>query len=183
MGGFEFGLGALIAAAAAFLIYRGLLALRTWLEFRGQRLVTCPETHRPAAVEVAAGDVAAAAFRRAPVLRLKECSRWPEREGCGQDCLSQVEADPAGCLVWNIVNDWYAGKRCAYCKKPFGHINWHDHRPALLDRNGRTVQWTAVPAERLLDVFQAHLPVCWDCHVAESFRREHPELVTDRPRH
>ena len=26
-----------------------------------------------------------------------------------------------------------------------------------------------------------HLPVCWNCHIAESFRREHPELVVDRP--
>ena len=24
------------------------------------------------------------------------------------------------------------------------------------------------------------LPMCWNCHVAESFRRLHPELVTDR---
>ena len=23
-------------------------------------------------------------------------------------------------------------------------------------------------------------PVCWNCHIAESFRREHPDLVTDR---
>jgi hypothetical protein len=31
----------------------------------------------------------------------------------------------------------------------------------------------------------AHLgefvPVCFDCHLSEQFRREQPELVTDRP--
>jgi hypothetical protein len=26
-----------------------------------------------------------------PHLRLSECSRWPERQGCGQECLSQIE--------------------------------------------------------------------------------------------
>ena len=29
-------------------------------------------------------------------------------------------------------------------------------------------------------MLDSYLPVCWDCHIAESFRREHPELVTDR---
>jgi hypothetical protein len=183
MGSFDLAFWALVAVAAAFLIYRGVIASRTWLEFRGERLVTCPETKRTAAVSVAAGKAAKAAFQHAPALQLKECSRWPERADCGQDCLSQVEADPAGCLVWNIVSDWYADKQCAFCKKPFGHINWHDHRPALLDRDRKTVQWTDVPPEKLPEIFETHLPVCWNCHIAESFRREHPELVTNRPPH
>jgi hypothetical protein len=25
------------------------------------------------------------------------------------------------------------------------------------------------------------MPVCWGCYVAQSFRREHPELVVYRP--
>jgi hypothetical protein len=32
----------------------------------------------------------------------------------------------------------------------------------------------------LLDVFSTHRPVCWNCHVTETFRRLHPELVVDR---
>jgi hypothetical protein len=31
-------------------------------------------------------------------------------------------------------------------------------------------------------VLSTHLPVCWDCHIARRFRREHPALVVDRPR-
>src|SRR3990172_600972 len=92
-------------------------------------------------------------------------------------------ADPEACAVWKIVNTWYAGKKCAYCGKAFGEIHWHDHRPALLDPERRTVQWTQVAAEKLPEVFSTHWPVCWNCHITESFRREHPELVTPRPRH
>ena len=35
--------------------------------------------------------------------------------------------------------------------------------------------------EQLPEIFATHQPVCWNCHIAESFRRLHPELVTDRP--
>jgi hypothetical protein len=31
------------------------------------------------------------------------------------------------------------------------------------------------------NVLATHVPVCWDCRVAKTFRREHPELLTDRP--
>jgi hypothetical protein len=44
-----------------------------------------------------------------------------------------------------------------------------------------TVSWDDVPPEKLADVFQTYQPVCWSCHIAETFRRDHPELVTDRP--
>ena len=174
---------AVLAAAAAWPLYRLVVAARAYFRFRGERLVVCPETRRAAAVHVAAGKAAVKTFAGMREVRLDECSRWPERAGCGQDCLSQVEADPASCLVWNIVHLWYAGKKCAKCGKPFEHINWLDHRPALLDSEGRTVQWTEVPPEKLPAYFATHWPVCWDCHIAESFRRQHPELVTDRRPH
>jgi hypothetical protein len=35
----------------------------------------------------------------------------------------------------------------------------------------------------LQETFATHQPVCWDCHIAQTFRREHAELVTDRPPH
>ncbi len=41
---------------------------------------------------------------------------------------------------------------------------WLDHRPALLDTNLKTLQWDEVPAELL-----------------QAFRRQHPDLVVDRP--
>lgn len=183
MSSVEILLWSLLGVAVVFAAWRLAVAGGFYFKYRGKRLITCPETREPAAVAVAAGRLSAKALGHIPELRLKECSRWPERENCGQDCLSEVEADPESCLVWNIVNTWYAGKECAFCHKPFGRINWHDHRPAVIDTAGKTVQWTDVPPEKLPEVFATHWPVCWDCHITESFRREHPELVTPRLKH
>lgn len=170
----------LIALAAAVGLVR---AMRTYLKFRGKRIVSCPETHHAAAVSVAAGKAAAEALIGAPHLELRECSRWPEREDCGQECLAEIAETPQACLVKTIVNRWYAGQSCVFCHKPFGEIHWHDHPPALLDYRLHTVEWTDIPVERLQDAFKTHWPVCWNCHIAETFRRVHPELVVDRPAH
>jgi hypothetical protein len=158
-------------------------SLRTYFKFRGKRIVSCPETHEPAAVSVAAGKAAAQAAVGAPHLALSDCSRWPEKEACGQECLEQIEEAPKACLVNTIVNQWYAGRKCAFCRQPFHEIHWHDHPPALIDERKRTIEWKDVPPEKLQKVFKTHLPVCWSCHVAETFRRTHPELVVDRPAH
>jgi len=73
--------------------------------------------------------------------------------------------------------------KCVYCHKPFGEIHWHDHPPGLVDEQGKTVQWNEIPLENLQQTLNTHWPVCWNCHIAESFRRQHPELVTDRQPH
>jgi hypothetical protein len=172
---------AVLALAVALFVFRAVPGVRAYLKFRGKRLVTCPETHEPEAVEVAAGEAALGAFYNEPTLRLKECSRWPERQDCGQDCLSQVEADPQNCLVWNIVAKWYEGKSCVFCRKPIGTLHHLDHVPALLGPEFKTSEWKDVSPQDLPRIFSTHQPVCWNCHVAETFRRTHPELVTDRP--
>jgi hypothetical protein len=170
----------LLVLAVAYLTYWLAGGLRLYLKLRGKRLVTCPETNRPSAVEVAAGSVAIDSLIGPFNLRLRECSRWPARQNCGQACLAQIEAAPEDCLVWTIISKWYQGQECAYCHRRFGHINWHDHRPALVNSNRRTVQWDKVPVEKLPEILKTHRPVCWDCHIAETFRREHPDLVVDR---
>jgi hypothetical protein len=171
-----------LAIGATVLVVVGLRrALRTYLKFRGKRLVSCPETHQPAAVRVATGKAAFKATLGDGQLRLSECSRWPEKEACGQECLAQIQEAPKACLVWTIINRWYQGQKCVYCHKPFGEIHWHDHPPALLDSERKTVEWNEIPAEKLQEVLGTHWPVCWNCHVAETFRREHPQLVVDRP--
>jgi hypothetical protein len=173
----------LIAAGTLAVIYaiaRGVRAARVYITFRGKRLVSCPETHQPAAVRVAAGKAAAEAMVGKKELRLNECSRWPEKQDCPQDCLAQIEEAPKACLVWTIMNRWYEGQKCVYCGKPFGEIHWHDHPPALRNKEGKTVQWNEVPTENLQATLGKCHPVCWSCHVAETFRREHPELVVDR---
>ncbi len=172
---------AVLVIAGGLFILRAVPGIRAYFNFRGKRLITCPETHSPAAVDIAAAEAAVGAFVNEPTLRLKECSRWPEHRDCGQDCLQQIEANPANCLVWNIVDKWYEGKNCVFCHKPIGSLRRLDHAPALLGPDFRTREWKGIRPEELPAMFSTHQPVCWNCHVAESFRRLHPELVTDRP--
>lgn len=173
-------LAAILVLLIGTLVFVVAMALRTYLHYRGQRLVTCPETHRPAAVHVNAGKAASASLMGKQEVRLDQCSRWPENRNCGQECLSQVNADPESCLVWNIVAMWYRGKSCAYCQKPFTQIHWHDRHPALLSPEHIAKQWNEIPAEKLAEVFETHLPVCWNCYIAETFRRQNAERVLDR---
>ena len=161
-------------------VFRAIPGARAYFAYRGKRLITCPETHAPAAVDVAAAEAAMGAFLSEPTLRLKECSRWPERQNCGQECLQQIEVDPEKCLVWNIVSNWYEGKKCVFCHKAFGELHHLDHAPALLSPDGKTVEWKELRPEQLPEVFSTHRPVCWSCHVAKTFRRLYPELVVDR---
>jgi hypothetical protein len=50
----------------------------------------------------------------------------------------------------------------------------------LLVPDHTTVEWKQVRPEDVPNVFRTHQPVCWNCHLAGSFRRLHPELVVDR---
>jgi len=142
----------------------------------GKRLITCPENHETAAVDLNIINTFIGP------LRLSDCSRWPEKAGCDQACLSQIATAPSDCLVRNIVAAWYAGKRCAVCNGEIGPVVWHERPPALWSPDGTSREWTAVAAEELPNIFATHAPLCWICHLAMSFRREHPELVIERPR-
>jgi len=167
--------------AAVWLILRFQVAAREYWKLSGKMLVTCPENRHTEAVEIASGRAAAEALLGREHLELKTCSRWPERKDCGQDCLSQLEKDPASHWIWNIATSWYAGKSCIYCKKPIVDLNHFDHRPALLSLEGKTVEWDEIRAQDLPEMLASSLPVCWNCHIAETFRHEHPELVVQRP--
>ena len=155
--------------------------VRRYVQLRGTRVVSCPETNDAVAVEIDTGRAAlTGAFGKAQ-LDLTSCSRWPERRDCGRECLAEIEAAPIGCLVRTKLAAWYADKSCGVCGKPFGTVDWLTHRPALMTPAGALLQWQAVRAEELSDAMTRHRPVCWDCSVAETFRREHPELVIDNP--
>lgn len=158
-------------------------SLGAYLKYACTRVITCPETQKPAAVRVDSGHAAFTGILGDPDLRLKECSRWPERKDCGQECLRQIELSPEECLLRHILVNWYTGKTCVICNKEFGEINWYDHKPALLHPAEYTVEWQEVPAEKVYEVLSIYKPVCWNCHVAERFRREHPDLVVDHPWH
>lgn len=153
-----------------------------WVRYRGNRLITCPENRRPAGVKVDAGHAAVTSLGRRLDLRLSSCSRWPEKADCGQECLRQVEASPADCLVRNILAKWFEGKVCAVCGRPAGEIHQAGSQPALLMDHKTTVEWKQIPVDKLLDTLAVSEPVCFGCHMANTLVREHPELVVDRSR-
>jgi hypothetical protein len=165
-------------AVGALTLWYVVRIVRVWWRYRGDRVVTCPETGRPAAVRI---DTVHAAMRTATGrrhVRLAACSRWAARGRCDESCL--FEASDAGSTVAAIASTWYAGTRCVYCRKPIVDEPFVAHHPALLGPDGTTREWVDVEPDRLPDALRTGAPVCWDCHIMETFRRQHPSLVTDR---
>jgi hypothetical protein len=170
----------LAAGVAAVAVLSKSHAGRIFLKYRGNRLVSCPETHAPAAVRVGATWAAVTAPFGLPRLRLKSCSRWPDRQDCEQPCLWQIRAAPRDTLVSTVLRRWYEGKRCVVCRKCFDATDWLQHEPCALSPDSRTADWHDVAPQRIPTMLATHLPVCWNCHIVETFRREHPDLVVDR---
>jgi hypothetical protein len=168
----------LVGLSLVMTVFRLVRGFQAFWKARGKRLVTCPETHRAAAVELDAKRAGLKAFRGGDYLRLQHCSRWPERHDCAQDCLAQVQSLEQGCLVSNVVAGWSRGKVCAYCHKPVDNVaDWTSRMSALRGQDSKTVWWDAVPAENLPALFTTYQPVCWSCQAGEIFRQDHPELV------
>lgn len=173
----------LVIAIVAFTVLYFVvpLAAGAWMRYRGKRLITCPETRQPAAVDIDVRHAALSAVIGPPDLRLQRCSRWPERQDCGQECLLQIEIAPQDCKVRNILTSWYEGKACVFCGKPFGNIHVYDHQPAFLSPADYTVEWRDLRAENIPAALETAKPVCWDCHMLKTLMREQPDLVIQRP--
>jgi hypothetical protein len=169
----------LLAIGAVAAVVLGRMAV-SWVKYRGNRLITCPENRRPAGVRVDTGHAAATSLGRSLELRLSSCSRWPEKAGCGQECIRQIEASPQDCLVRNILAKWFEGKFCAQCGRPAGETHEIGSQPALLRADKVTVELKQIPVDQLMDTLEASEPVCFACHMANTLVREHPELVVDR---
>ncbi len=146
-------------------------------KYRGRRVITCPETNDGAAVSVDALHAAASGQ-----VRLSDCSRWPERAGCAQACLSQIADAPEGCLVSSIVASWYAGKLCIACGRPIGPIAWHEAPPAVLKDDATTCEWKDIRAENLPAIFRTSKPLCWYCNNVAELQRLNPNLIVRRQR-
>ena len=170
---------ALVLAAALCFGFRWLV--RAYSKYRGSKIVTCPETGRPAVVEVDALHASLTSTVRLPDIRLKDCSRWPINKQCGQECLTDLDVAPDGGLVSGVLMQWYRGKKCVYCGQPFHELGWTDHQPALQSPSGQLVEWKEVLLDDVRNVLETHLPVCWNCYIAQSFRLDHPDLVVFRP--
>ena len=173
-----------IAALIVVAIYLGIrYFVKASQRFGGERVIICPETGKQAMVEVDTKYAALSSLVRQPDLRLEHCSRWPIKQDCGQDCLLQLDVAPDECVVRSVLEKWYRAKSCAYCKRPFEPIELIDHKPALLNPEGVIVEWSRIPLAGVNETMVSCLPVCWNCHVAQTFRREHYDLVVERSVH
>ena len=177
----EYLVVALIVIAMAFLVRRLAAASHAW-RYHGLMVVRCPETRQPAAVHVGIFRAALSEFFNKGEVRLSSCSRWPERRDCDQDCVCQIERDPKDHRVWDMASEWFADKKCVFCGKPIYPLSHLDHAPALMriiDR--KTVEWKNLPAEQLPAAFSECVPVCWGCHMTETFMRKYPARAVVRP--
>lgn len=152
-------------------------AFSLWRRLRGDRVVICPETGKPATVhiDVALAVTSDAGSAPAP---LESCSRWAERGVCEQPCARAAQAPESSASA--VVKAWARGRPCAACGGELVESRLAGHHIALLEPSGMTREWVDVAADRLPLALATSLPICWNCHVAETFRRQHPELVTDR---
>ena len=111
-----------------------------YVKMRGARVIACPDNQQPAAVTVDARHAAFTAAGGHEHLRLDSCSRWPEKAGCGQECLKQIETQPMDCLVRTQVSRWYTDKACAHLRQGAGggRLGLAQARAA---RAGRRARW------------------------------------------
>ena len=158
--------GAALVIGACLLLAR---VLGSYFRYKNKMVVTCPETQRPVGVDVDARYAAITGSVSRGSLRLSDCTRWPERQGCGQECLSQIEASPEGCMIKKRLESWYQGKTCSCCERGFGVIRWHEHKPALISPDHKLLQWKDVLAEEMSQVLATHEPVCGTCNFAEKW--------------
>lgn len=168
-----------LIAVAFFFGLRWFIRARS--QYGGIQIVTCPETQRPASVEVNAVQTAFTAALGTPLIGLQNCSRWPIKKDCGQECLLNVHVAPDDCLVYGVLMKWYRGKKCVFCRKTFADLHLTDHKPALQSPEGKLLEWSEVSITNVSTVLQTWNPVCWDCYIAQSFAIEHPDLVVYRP--
>ena len=79
-----------LVGCALFLLMPALWGREIHHQYSAPRAVTCPETHREVGVTIDAVHAAATGLHGTPKFRLADCTRWPARIKCGQDCLPQA---------------------------------------------------------------------------------------------
>jgi len=74
------------------------------------------------------------------------------------------------CLVRTYIEKFYAGKSCAGCGDPIGHIDWNGPMPAAIDAHGEIITWNKVATDRLPGVLTGYRPLCRECQVDAGSR-------------
>jgi hypothetical protein len=90
-----FALFLFLVGACLILLLPALWGEQIYHRYREGRPVNCPETHAPVSVRFNALRAAWSSLAGSPKLRLADCTRWPERADCGQECIPDaVRAQP-----------------------------------------------------------------------------------------
>lgn len=100
----------LLAVCVVFLM-PSLLGVQRYRDYDGTRVVTCPESRRLVAVSLDAARAAGTSLVGSSSLRIAGCTRWPEREGCGQECIPQA-----------LRAEAYTEREVAATKGPIFHL-------------------------------------------------------------
>ena len=89
-----FGFLLLVFGVAFILFTPALWGREIYYQCSAPRAVTCPETHRQVGVTIDASHAAVTGLRGHSDFRLSDCTRWPERADCEQDCLPEALRNP-----------------------------------------------------------------------------------------
>ena len=84
---FLFGFLLFLVGVFVVLLLPALWGWKIYDQYGGSRAVECPETRRQVAVRFAALRAAYTGLMGRPHLHLADCTRWPERAHCGQECM------------------------------------------------------------------------------------------------
>ncbi len=63
------------------------LMIHTFQRYRNKRVMTCPETEGLAEVDIDSRRAALTSAIGRPLLRIKNCTLWPKRKGCDEECI------------------------------------------------------------------------------------------------
>jgi len=80
----------LLVGVCLFVLILVPFGMRFYSDIRSGRAVTCPETHQQVGVRFDALRAIAGQVTGRPALRLADCTRWPTRSDCGQECISEA---------------------------------------------------------------------------------------------
>jgi hypothetical protein len=167
-----------VAAFSGWGVWYAGRAFRPWRRFGSERLTTRPGTKQPAAARIDVALAVASDRGLAPAFHQSGSEHAEERSAPDQPSPETEQLPEASPSV--VVKEWARGRTCAMCRGPVTESWFAGHHIALLEPTGMTREWVDVGADRLALALATSLPLCWNCHVAATFRRTRPELVTDR---
>jgi len=164
----------ILVVALVSVVYLAI-AIRTWWRLRGSRVVTCPETRRPAGVTIDVGHAMVSAVWERADVRIAGCSRWPERRGCAETCVPQIEESPESTRANTLAARFFQGRVCVICRRRLGTLKNGGLQPGFMDPLTReVVPWTQVAAADLPDAIARRRPLCPECTLAESSHDPYP---------